>query len=473
MEVCTVGGFKEVGKNMTAVKVGEDVFIFDMGLYIPGIVELQEEDLLTYTQRFKSKNQHKSGKSGNYQKPHRQPQYTEERLREFGAIPDDRVLDKLGWREKVRAVFISHAHLDHVGGVPYLIKRYPNVPVFATPFTMKVLETIAEDEKISLNNPKKIVQPNSVHIVKGKSGTYKAEFIHTTHSTIDCVFVALHTPEGIFFYALDLKFDNHPTMGAPPNYKKFKEISRKNVKLLILDALYSGTEKKPGSETIARHLIEEAIAKVRYSKKAIFVTTFSSHIERLNSIVEFGKKTGREIVFIGRSLYKYVNAAMAVKKCPFKKHVKLLKYRKQINSFLRKVEKQRDKYLIVCTGHQAEENSILDRIVKGETTFRFREGDNLIFSSSIIPAPINIAARDKMDKKLKRIGVRLQKDVHVHGHGSREDMRDLIRLLKPKHIIPAHGTLQQETPLIEIASEFGYKFGETSHLTSNGKVLKF
>ena len=113
---------------------------------------------------------------------------------------------------------------------------------------------------------------------------------------------------------------------------------------MVIDALYSNTEKKPGSETIARHLVEEALSKVKYSKDALFVTTFSSHIERLNSIVEFGKKTGREIVFIGRSLSKYVGAAIAVKKCPFKNNIKILKYRKQVNSFLAKVEKNRDKY---------------------------------------------------------------------------------------------------------------------------------
>jgi len=462
MEICTVGGYEEVGKNMTAVKVDEDVFIFDMGLHIPGIVELQEEDLVNYTPTPKGKGTIRGGTH----------QHTESRLREFGAVPDDRVLDKLGWREKVRAIFISHAHLDHIGSVPYLASRYPNVPIFSAPFTMKFLEAISEDEGIKLNNKKNVVQPNSTHTIKGKSGTYKVDFIHTTHSTIDCLFLALHTKEGIFFYALDLKFDNHPTMGEPPNYKKMKELGRKKVKALVLDALYSYTEKKPGSETIARHLVEDAISKVRHSKNAIFITTFSSHIERLNSIVEFGKQTGREIVFLGRSLNKYVNVAIAVKKCPFKNNIRLVKYRKQINSFLSKIEKNRDKYLVVCTGHQAEENSMLDRITRGDTPFKFKEGDHLIFASSIIPVPINIAARSKMDSKLRRVGVRIQEDVHVHGHGSREDMRDLIRMLKPEHVIPSHGTLQQETPLIEVASEFGYKFGETSHLASNGKVLK-
>lgn len=444
MEICTVGGFEEVGKNMTAVKIKDDVILFDAGLFIPGVVELQDEGI------------HK---------------YTIPGLRRVGAIPDDRILDKIGWTKLVRAIIISHAHLDHVGGVPYIIQKYPNATIYATPFTMKVFETILEDEGIHITNKKISVQPDSTHTIKGKSGNYKVDFVHTTHSTIQCVFPALHTPEGVFFYGLDLKFDDYPTMGKPPNYKKLKEIGKQNVKIMVVDALYSKTEKKPGGERIALNMLEESFSKIRDNKSAFFVSTFSSHIERLNNIVALAKRTRREIVFLGRSLNKYVSCAMKVGMCPFQSKVKLFKYRRQINSFLSRLEKDRGKYLIVCTGHQAEENSMLDRIVKGETPFKFREGDNMIFSSSVIPAPVNVLAREKMDTKLRRMGVKIQSDVHVHGHGSREDLREMIRMLKPKHIIPAHGSLEQEAPMIDLSKEFGYKLGETAHLTTDGKKL--
>jgi len=443
MEICTIGGFEEVGKNMTAVKVGEDVIIFDMGFFLPGIIELQDEP---------------------------DKKYTEKSLRKFGAVPDDRVLDKIGWRDKVRAIVIGHAHLDHVGGVPYLAYRYPKAQILATPFTIKVLETISQDEGIKISNKMKIIQPNSTHIIYGKA-PIKIEFIHATHSTIDCVFPVLHTKEGAFIYALDLKFDNHPTLGNPPNYKRLRELGNQGVRVLIVDALYSGTEKKPGGEKIAQHLLQDAFSKVNRKKSALFITTFSSHIERLNNIVNFGLQTKRQIVFIGRSLNKYVNCAREVGKCPFYRKIKLIKYKNQVNSFLKQVEKDRERYLVVCTGHQAEEGSILDRISKGETPFSFRQGDNLIFSSSVIPAPVNILAREKMDRRLRRAGVKIQTDVHVHGHGSREDLREILEITKPQHVIPAHGALQQETPFIDLANEFGYKFGETSHLVSNGKVI--
>jgi ribonuclease J len=447
MEICTIGGFEEVGKNMTAVKVGEDVFIFDAGVYLPPMIELQNKEV-------------------------QQEVYSEKKLRSVGALPDDLILDKLGWTDKVRVIAIGHAHLDHVGGVPYIAHRYPKAEILATPFTMEVLDTILRDDKISIKNKKKRMKENSTYIIKGKSQTYKLEFIHTTHSTLQCVFLALHTNEGILFYALDFKFDKHPVIGDPPNYKRLKELGKKGVKALIVDALYSGVDRRTSSERIARNLIEDALSVIRDKNSALIITTFSSHIARIKSIVDFGKKTNRQIVFIGRSLNKYVNAANKIGLCPFYNQVKMVTYRKQVEAMLRKIDKNRGEYLIVCTGHQAEPGSILERMTRDQTPFKFRSGDNVIFSSSVIPVPININAREMMDKKLRKKGVRIQADVHVSGHGGREDLRDLVEMLKPEHIIPAHGSLQQETPMIELATELGYKFQETAHLSSNGKVLK-
>jgi len=204
MEVCTIGGFEEVGKNMTAVKFGEDVFILDAGVYLPALIELTEEE-----QREK---------------------ISIDKLRKIGALPNDLVLDKLKWKDKVRAIIISHAHLDHVGAIPYIANRYPTAPIYATPFTMAVLDNILEDEKIRLRNPRKVIQPDSTISIKGKSETYKVDFVHTTHSTIQCVFPAIHSKEGSFFYALDFKFDNFPTLENPPNYKKLRALAKKRNK---------------------------------------------------------------------------------------------------------------------------------------------------------------------------------------------------------------------------------------------------
>lgn len=445
MEICTIGGFEEVGKNMTAVKVGDEVIICDAGIFLPPLIELQEQE-----QNIK---------------------YSEDMLRKIKAIPNDLVLDKLGWTEKVKAIIIGHAHLDHVGGIPYLAHRYPNAEIIATQFTMNVLQSILDDEKIRLKNRIRVIKANE-RLDLFNDGKIKLEFVHTTHSTIQCVFIVWHSKDGIFFYALDFKFDKHPIIGDPPNYKRLKELGKKGIKCLVVDSLYSDTDRRTASERIARNLLEDAMSTIKDNKSALFITTFSSHIARLKSIVEFGRKSKREIIFLGRSMNKYVNAARNARECPFYNKIKLVKYRRQINSILNRVEKNRGRYLIVCTGHQGEKGSILDRITNEETPFKFKSGDNIIFSSSIIPAPQNIEARKRMDKKLRSRGVRIQTDVHVSGHGGREDLRDLVEMLKPQHIIPAHGSLEQEAPMAELAEEMGYNIKESVHLSKNGNVIK-
>jgi len=144
MEVCTIGGFEEVGKNMTAVKINDDVIIFDAGVYLPAVIEMQDEDP-------------------------QQASYSENELRKNGAIPDDLILDKLGWRDKVRAILISHAHLDHVGAIPYIAARYPQADIFGTPFTLAVLDSIIKDGKHRVKNNIRTMKSDSFYIVKGKS----------------------------------------------------------------------------------------------------------------------------------------------------------------------------------------------------------------------------------------------------------------------------------------------------------------
>ena len=449
MEICTVGGYDEAGRNMTAVKIRDDVIILDAGISLPALVELQEREIES-------------------NRP-----LSERELRKIGALPDDEVLDRLGWRKKVLAIIIGHAHFDHIAALPHIAHRYPNAKIIGTPFTIEFLDTILRDEKINIRNQRIKVNENATYTIKGKSGTYKAELVHATHSTLQCAFIVLHTPEGTLFYSLDFKFDNHPVLGAPPNYKRLKELSKKGIKVLIADSLYASAERKTPSERIARDLVEDALGTVHDRKSALIVSTFSSHIARLKSIVEFGKKTGREIVFLGRSLDRYTNCAVRVKQCSFRNNIRLFRYRKQINAFLKKVNDNRGRYLIVCTGHQAQKGSVLDRIVKDETPLKLKEEDNIIFASSIIPVDVNIRARAEMDKKLRKKGVRIQSDIHVSGHGSREDLRDLIEILHPQHIIPAHGEHPKTKPMVELASELGYKSGQTVHLSSNGKVLKF
>ena len=440
IKIHAIGGYSEVGRNMTCLELDGDAFLFDCGLFLPPIVEMEDSQ---------------------------KKEYSEKMLRSIDAVPDDLILDKMNIRNKVRAILVSHAHLDHVGAIPYLAERY-NAEVVGTPYTIEVLKAIMKDNGLKLRNPLRVVTPNSSFM----SGRYKVEFINVTHSTIQTAMIAVHTPAGVVIYANDFKFDNSPIVGKRPNYERLRELAKQGVLALVVDSLYSGEERKTPSEKIARDLLEDVMLGTTNKDACIVVTTFSSHIARLKSIVDFGKQLNRKVLFLGRSLFKYVDAARKLELAPFAKDIQLVTYTNQIQRRLKQVEKERDKWLIVCTGHQGEPGSILDRLTRDELPFKFSSKDHVIFSSRIIPSPINIANRGRIEKKLKERGVRIFTDVHTSGHCGREDLRDLIEMVKPKHIIPAHGDIAKLTPLAELATEMGYVLGKTVHLMQNGQTLK-
>ena len=138
---------------------------------------------------------------------------------------------------------------------------------------------------------------------------------------------------------------------------------------------------------------------------------------------------------------------------------------------MKKIDKNRDKYLLVCTGHQGEPGSVLDRLSRNELPFSFRNQDHIIFSSSVIPTPINQLNRNQLEKRLKQKGVRIFSDVHVSGHAGREDLRDMINMLTPENIIPTHGDIEKLKPMGELAIELGYKLEKTVHIMQDSEVL--
>ena len=438
-----VGGYSEVGKNMTAIELGDDAFIFDCGLYLPPVVELED---------------------------HKKEGYTEQQLRDIDAVPDDLVITSL--RPKVRAIFLSHAHLDHVGALPYLAQNYPNAIIIATPFTIEVLNSLIQDARaIKFRNEIKTVTPNSSFTIKGKNKEYLVEFVNVTHSTLQAALIVLHTNEGVILYANDFKLDNSPIMGKRPNYERLKELGKKGIKALIVESLYADNERKTPSEKIARGLLEDVLLTTSNEDACIVTTTFASHIARLKSIVDCGKQLDREIVFMGRSLHRYVHAAENLKLAPFMGDIKLVTFRQQLLRTFKQITKDRTKYLIVCTGHQGEPGSILVRMAHGLLPFTLQSRDHVVFSSNVIPSPINQANRTLLEKKLKEKGVRIFTDVHISGHAGREDLRDFIEMLNPEIIIPAHGDIQKLTSLAELARELGYNLGKEVFILQDGQNL--
>ncbi len=383
MKIHCIGGYSEVGKNMTALEIKDDVLIFDDGLFLPAVVGVAESERIP----------------------------TEKGMRSLGALPDDLYLQRKNLAHKVRAFLISHAHLDHVGALQYNAGKY-KVPILGTPYTTEVLKILARDSNARLQNPVISINPNSSYHIRGRKN-YKVEFINMTHSTIQSTIIAVHTPEGIVLYANDYKLDNSPVLGDKPNYKRLKELSRIGIKALIVDCLYAQDDRKTPSEKIARGLLEDVFFTTDNRNSGMIVTTFSSHIARLKSITEFGKRLGREVVFLGRSLNKYVTAASNIRQCPFRNQIKIFTFRKQVEKALKRIDRNRKKYLIVCTGHQGEPDSVLDRISRGKLQFKLRDDDHIIFSSKTIPTPVNELNREQLEKRLKKFKVRIFDNVHV------------------------------------------------------------
>jgi ribonuclease J len=208
---------------------------------------------------------------------------------------------------------------------------------------------------------------------------------------------------------------------------------------------------------------------------AMLMTSFASQLARIHSAIEFGKKLNRKIVILGRSMHKYITSAEKVGLVNFSKDSEIMNYSKRVEGKLKEIEKKgRDKYLIISTGNQAEPNAILTRMVTGRLPFKFQPDDHIIFSSKTIPVSPNLENRRLLENKLKAKKTRIFLDIHASGHCYKEDMRDVIKIFNPEHIIPCQGTHGHMEGLIDLGEEMGYKLGKTIHMLNNSepKILK-
>ncbi len=438
--IIAVGGYNEMGRNMTAVRVNEDIIIFDMGLRLDR-VQIHEDVEIDKMHSLE--------------------------LIEMGAIPDDTIMKKIDGT--VRAIVCTHGHLDHIGAVSKLAHRY-SAPILGTPYTTALIKKqIADERKFTVKNKLITINAGDTYQV---TEDISIEFIRVQHSIIDSVFAAIHTPSGAILYACDFKLDRTPTIGDEPDFERLRSLGEEGVIALITESTNAGRTGKTPSEQIARDMVRDVLLGTEESDVGMIITTFASHIARINSILEVAGEMGRIPVLMGRSMDRYVVTAEKLGYIKLPKNVEIYGIRKDIDRAFKKImQNGKEKYLPIVTGHQGEPNAILVRIANGDTAYEIESGDRVIFSANVIPTPMTQANRYAVETKLRMRGARIYDNVHVSGHAYREDHWELLRMINPEHVIPAHGDIGMHSSYIEMAEDAGYVLGDTLHLLRNGEEL--
>lgn len=443
IEIATIGGYEEVGRQMTAVRAGDDVVIFDMGLNLSKVLLHDNVE----TEKLHSLD-----------------------LIDMGAIPDDRVMSDL--EGDVKAIVPTHGHLDHIGAISKLAHRY-NAPIVASPFTIELVkQQIQGEEKFGVEND---LMKMSAGETMQLSDEVELEFVNVTHSIIDAINPVVHTPEGAIVYGLDKRMDHTPVLGDPIDMKRFREIGREGPGVLayIEDCTNAGRKGRTPSESVARRHLKDVLYSIEDYDGGIVATTFSSHIARVTSLVEFAQDIGRTPVLLGRSMEKYSGTAERLNFVDFPEEVGMFGHRKSVDRTFKRIMKEgKENYLPIVTGHQGEPRAMLTRMGRGETPYQLESGDKVVFSARVIPEPTNEGQRYQSERLLKMQGARIYDDVHVSGHLREEGHYQMLDALQPQHVIPAHQDMKGFAPYVDLCESQGYRLGRDLHVTRNGNLIQ-
>lgn len=337
-------------------------------------------------------------------------------------MPDIRFLAEQ--RQNVLGMVLTHAHEDHIGAIAHLWPQL-RCPLFATPFTARLIEEkLAEaglDEEIAVT-----VVPISGHVVLGP---FEIDYITLTHSIPESNALAIRTPLGVVVHTGDWKLDPEPLLGSVSDAPALRKLGNEGVLALVCDSTNALSAGHSGSEAAVR---ESLISLIAGLKRRIAVTGFASNVARLQSIAHAARAAGREIVLVGRSMHRIVNAARDVG-C-------LTDFPASVSED-EAVSLPPDRVLFLCTGSQGEARAALARIAAGEHNIKLGRGDTVIFSSRIIPG--NELAIFELQNRLAALGVSVltEKDhfVHTSGHPCRDELEQMYRWVRPHIAVPVHG----------------------------------
>ena len=414
-----LGGLGEFGKNMLALRYAEDIIVIDAGLMFP------EQELLGVDI----------------------------------VIPDITYLKQN--RHMVRAIILTHAHEDHIGAVPYILGDL-NVPVYGTQFTLALVRKKLEEHALLDKADLREVAPGQTSSI----GPFQIEYLHVTHSTIDCVALAVQTPIGVIIHTGDYKIDPTPVDGRPFDLHAFARYGQQGVLALFSD---STNVERPGFTPSERAVVVRIEELFRAAPRRVIMSCFSSSIHRIQQVIDVARATGRKIGFVGRSMVDNVEIAHSLGKLRIPDGSVVRP--QDIRSF------DPNKLVVLASGTQAEPMSALSRLaVDNHRAMALAEGDTVILSSRIIPG--NEKAIFRMIDHLFRRHVLVYYEggrsapIHVSGHASQEEQKILLQLVRPKYFIPVHGEYRQLFQHAALAEQVGAVTGEVILLDS-GQPLEF
>lgn len=415
LKVIPLGGLEQIGMNMTAFEYGDSIIVVDCGMAFP------EDDMLGVDL----------------------------------VIPDITYLEEN--QKKVKGFFITHGHEDHIGAIPYVLRRI-QAPIYATRLTMGIIEHKLEEHNM-LNSVKRKVVNYGTNI---NAGPFRIEFIRTNHSIQDAAALAIYTPVGTIVHTGDFKVDYTPVYGDPIDLQRLAAIGQKGVLALMCD---STNAERPGftpSEKTVGRTIDNIFSENQ--DRRIIIATFASNVDRVQQIINSAYKFGRKVVVEGRSMVNIITIAseLGYIKIPDKTLIEV----DQLRSF------PDEKTCIITTGSQGESMAALSRMANGShRKIQIKPNDTIVFSSH--PIPGNEKSVGRVINELYRKGANvIFQDVHVSVHACQEDIKLIYSLVKPKYAIPVHGEYKHLKAQEKIAEMLGY---DSKHriLLSSGDVCEF
>jgi len=413
-----LGGLGEFGMNMMALRYGDDIIVIDAGMMFPES-ELLGVDLV---------------------------------------IPDITYLKQN--RQLVRAIILTHGHEDHIGALPYILRDL-NVPIYGTRFTLALVKKrLTEANLLDSTTLREVIPGRRVEV-----GPYEIEFIPVTHSTIDCVALAVRTPVGVIIHTGDFKIDHTPVGGAGFDIHTFARYGNEGVLALFSD---STNVERPGITPSERAVVPRIEELARSAPRRVILSCFASSIHRIQQVIDIASRVGRKVAFVGRSMVDNVEIAHELEYLRIPDGMVVRS--QDIRSF------DPRKIIILASGSQAEPMSSLSRIAVDNHRFvSVDENDTVILSSRIIPGNEKAIFR-MLDHMFRRRALVYYDNsagvIHVSGHASQEEQKLVLQLVKPKYFIPVHGEFRHLFRHAALAHQLGVVSGEIL-LVENGQNIEF